>query len=495
MHSDFCDDDIYFGKQFLLTSEPLTTPFDRWNVFGFAGRWLYAHPRLSFASARNGVTEILALGTLLDPDKPDESDNAVVDNITHEARNFGDLEDAIFRLGGRWVLMVTIGESSRIYHDATGLKPVHFLQDGSGVLQVGSTPAILEEAGYTARDDALCIDFERYKNSGSWPVHVLPYPGVRQLLPNHFLDLEDARIERFWPKSSLPNREVTDVADAMMAILRGTLRAAMHRQPCILSLTGGYDSRLVLAAALDQREALSFFTVIRDDSPSHDVSVPKRIAKFYGLPHHFFDATPNSATLSTEVKILDRKLSRNVGGLFYDPIRHALGPFTEATGNKLHVPGNISEVHRCFYFPNASHPNELGAEDLARRAGFAGNPYSKQGFQKWLDEFPRQTNVLPLDLLYWEHRTGVWGSTGWTYREAASDRLPSMNSRAFLELGLCTSASERQRPHRLTRALISRGDPELLRFPFNTDWRESLVEWWSRYTPLPWRVKRRLGWV
>jgi hypothetical protein len=277
-------------------------------------------------------------------------------------------------------------------------------------------------------------------------------------------------------------------------MLKGLISAAHCRADCVMNLTGGYDSRLLLAVSEAYWDKTEFFTVKRNDSPHHDLSIPRNLRRRFKLSHRFLDPLSDPKLGHAANKQLDQALQHNVGGMFYDGSIQAVASNCATIGNKLHLPGLVSEVMRCFYYKDGIHPSSLSASELARIAGFAGNQIAEQGFADWYSSLPEALSINALDLLYWEHRLGVWASCGLTYREAMIDQVPPMNCRALLEIGLSTHTRDRQEPYKIIRDLIKMAQPELLSPDFNRDW----FDQWAkarRSLPIPWRLKRLLRWV
>ena len=164
-------------------------------------------------------------------------------------------------------------------------------------------------------------------------------------------------------------------------------------------------------------------------------------------------------------------------------------------GERLLLPGLVSEINRCFYYQDGEHPSKISAANIAKRAGFEANPIAEEGIRTWLSELPSPLYVNTLDLFYWEHRLGVWQGTASTLREGITHQIPPMNCRRFLELGLSTNVECRKEPFLLIRRMIELAVPELLDFQFNHDWVDTLHDIRRNKIPLPWRVKIALGWV
>jgi hypothetical protein len=154
-------------------------------------------------------------------------------------------------------------------------------------------------------------------------------------------------------------------------------------------------------------------------------------------------------------------------------------------GDGFNLTGTLAEQLRCLYYPTGDHPR-VTPEELCRRAGYAGCKIALGGFEKWWANFP-DTNVRPLELLYWEHKIGVWLSASLSYREALVDIIPPINCRHILEMGLGVDVTYRRRPHELFRRMYAMADPRLLRVPINTTRRRMFSEKARWIMSSPWR--------
>ena len=240
-------------------------------------------------------------------------------------------------------------------------------------------------------------------------------------------------------------------------------QALTIRKSCTMSITGGYDSRTLLSCALNSVDNINFFTVVSDYSPSYDVDVPRLISSKYQLRHQFiYKATVNK---SEQANIAT--LSSNVGGMYYDRSMKNIYAFASAIGENTHLPGSISEIARCYYYPYGPHLLNFTAKKLAKLSGFKNNPYAIKGLSIWLNNLPKNLPYYILDLLYWEQRLGVWASCGLTFREGVIDQIPPMNNREYMELSLSMPMQRRLPPHKLTRDIISLQDPSLVDIHFN----------------------------
>jgi len=481
---------LHFSKQFYITSAQLSlNSIQSWPSIKLAEtQTLHYHPELLVEQGKQLSTQFTLLGTIIDPDNPERSTQDILAAMLSKTSSFDDIEKYLFGLGGRWVLIVHKDSFCRIYHDAAGLKPVFYQRIDSHQYIIASQPALIEQLGFTKKDTNLVSHFHNYPNSQSWPLGVIPYDNVQQLLPNHYLNLNEMSSIRYWPThtSKLICKSIDAVAEEISDLLKGSIKALTLRNKCKMSITGGYDSRMLYSTANDCLDKISFFTVKSKFTPNYDIEIPKTIVKKFKLKHKFSQLIRKNQNDSDIVTTL----SNNVGNMYYDQSMVNISVFAELLEDCTHLPGSVSEIGRCFYFPYGKRYSKLNGRSLARYCGFKGNPEAIKAFDSWLTTLPASMPYDALDLAYWEHRLGVWGACGLTYREGLIEQIPPMNNRKFMELCLSVPVEDRIAPHNLIRKIIEQNEPELLKVPFNdeTESRSTILD---NYSLLK-RVKDRL---
>lgn len=151
-------------------------------------------------------------------------------------------------LGGRFALVVRDGDRLTLLHDALGSQTIFYSADGRAA---GSHAALLGELlGIPV--SRRRVEYLRSAEYRSRATRFLPgdlsmFEGIHLLVPNNELELPGARTRRYWPHSPL---EATTAADAAQVWDEYFMRYAQFlsgRGRAVLGLTGGYDSRAIIA--------------------------------------------------------------------------------------------------------------------------------------------------------------------------------------------------------------------------------------------------------
>ncbi|HVY06459.1 MAG TPA: hypothetical protein VHB46_10835 [Burkholderiales bacterium] len=389
------------------------------------------HSKLDLVRTEIDDCEFVALGHLIDPSRPRARNEDVVRNLD-ACRSFDDVENVIAGIGGRWLLFARIGGDARLYPDAGGSKSV-FYKDG----WVASQPGLF---GFPV-DDGL----SQFPTACTWPMGETPFPGVRQLLPNHYLDLRTFGAIRFGPRAPQA-LNVDDAVTAISDILRGTLEALDHRGTVALPLTGGRDSRTLLSAGVEMKSRLKLFTIVDEETPRHDYVIPRILSKVIGEPIHFIKTPPHE----------DMRV--NTAGLWQDRFQRRLPAFAQAD---FVVLGHMSEICRCCYWTDGV-PKKATPELLSKIAGFGGERLD--AFANWLAGVPTDSKVDPLDLFYWESRVGIWSSLCCTVLDGYCEVISPYNCRTLIEAGLGVDVAYRRRSWEMHKRLCR---PDMRFVPFN----------------------------
>jgi len=201
-----------------------------------------------------------------------------------------------------------------------------------------------------------------YAAFGGFIAEETPFAGVTKLLAGSRTTLRDGRVAT--TAAPAETRQSGDLVEAFRAAVSAMLRAAPDAE---LELSGGLDSRLILAAMPpDARQGRSAITIGVAGEPSDDVTVARALAEREGLSWTFLDAGGIAAFTPD---LLDDLLSQAVAG--YD---HMANPLDKAAlivaghGRSVQARfgGQNGEILRGFYYvgqPLDAAPTEA----LARR--------------------------------------------------------------------------------------------------------------------------------
>lgn len=463
-------DDLTFRRQFFLGPEfpAFLVGWERHRVNDQL--CLSVHPDLPHTRAHIDGRTLILLGYALDPQHPGRDDQDIVDGALRQGTTLDRLLTAFHPLAGRWAAIFVGHEQTVAFHDTTGSRQIFHCEGHDGRVQLASSAGLL--ARVTGRRQAT-KSLQRLERENVfrerfihfWPGDGSAFIGISRLLPNHYLELATGDITRFWPNAPIPQVDPDEASAFSINTLTGAISAAATRYPLALSLSAGFDSRLLLAACRPLTPDLTFYSYKKTGmtSRSPDVRLPRKILGDLGLQHKVITVP----TLPSEH--VARAISKSVipthaatvsqaSALLRDPPR--------ADGNWVTLNGNVAEVAQCRMRRLPVTP-----ENLANALRMPDSSFAMEHLAKWHGRgsgaFER-AGVDPWDMLYWEQLMGGWYATVRTEFDVSEEVVTPYNSRAWLEVMFGVDPALRSAPTwSFFRDLIGEMWPQLLDYPFN----------------------------
>lgn len=460
---------LYHRLKFILGPR-FVERFPAWHRFALnSGMYLTVHPDLPVHHVRLKDIVFVLLGFMLDPNEPTADDTAILTGLIQQFDNCANIFSQTARFGGRWALIIDDRSRFMVFNDAIGSRRVFFTDLRlTKELWCCSEPSLLADildlkvdedaAGYLAA--AAKIDPEYW-----WPGESTLYKEVRHLLPNHYLDLSSGKTRRYSPDRGPSTLPLAVVVQRCSFLLRGLLASAANRFNLVVTLTAGWDSRLVLAASKDIRHRLSYMTLRKagepDDDP--DITVASKIASKLQLRHQVVSA---HETVDGNFRNFFTKHSMPAHDVW---LLDAQGLLDFYKLDKVVVTGSASETARCFYKRLPRYLKWKMTGDYLASLTSMKHPFAVAQFNSWLVGVPRKKIVDSLDLFYWEQRAGNWlAMCQAEFDTAWSENFTPFNCRLLLESMLSAQQIYRQPPnHILYAKLISTLWPEVLGEPIN----------------------------
>ncbi|MFV2064628.1 MAG: hypothetical protein ACC726_14130, partial [Chloroflexota bacterium] len=365
---------------------------------------------------------------------------------------------------GRWVLL----SGTRLQMDAGGLLGCFFRSSQTG-FWVSSSPEILREL---SPELPLHADrLERDWRLMDWypPPHSA-IAGIGRLLPSQVLQLTDGSVAA----RSLPGVDAgaayEDILDRagrrLVAAANGAAAVAAQQAGRIwVGLTGGRDSRLVLAAAVAAGVKPMTYTFIRAKTSPGDRELPPRLAAALGLEHiqiPMVEVDPQKAS------DFDRHTAFGfVGGA---RTQYSTGGWDRVESSAVALEGGCFEFARGYYYGRL--PSDMGGKvsrvvaDVTARFP-TGRPAGVEAWADWILGAGRQADLDWRDRFYLEQRMGGWLSAGLQgFDISARRQIHIANCDALLADLLNVPLAER-RAGTHEAALVERLAPALAAFPYN----------------------------
>lgn len=385
------------------------------------------------------------------------------------AANSPDLEDQIYRFGGRFAVLIIADDVRRIYLDPAGTLGVVY---SVGRRRVASTvSALVWDDPHHFVWSAGTGTFPDNKPNQYWPAGLTLDSDISRLLPSHALDLASWQARRHYPGET-PRRVGADEIPRLVQEIGGRLTEqigcfANRTTPVYLPLTGGQDSRTILACSrawAQQFEYVTFdYTPMRTElGDKVDLSVARYLAERFGLRHRVIPVPQALAPGTGEDYLQHIGYAGGAGKAwdFFATCRRSL----DLRGAWL--TGFAGEVGWAFFWRPADHDALMDTTVLLERML---QPTTRQfigAMDDWRQNLPDPSLPTLLDFAYLEHRVGCWAAP---HLYGAAEF--AVNLTPFCHRGIIDSMLqlpvEYGRRQALAADIIGGAWPELLDVPFS----------------------------
>jgi hypothetical protein len=460
---------LLYKKQFFYGPEKAS--YQGWKFYRMPDKqWLSAHSDLNVVQISKKDFEVTLLGFVLDPERPEAKDADILHRLCETATSLDGFIQATEPLGGRWIIFLTQKDQSIVFNDAAGTRTIFYYQDQKEKFWLGTQSGLLaEKFGFVESEES-----KEYRASARfqhrleawWPGACSPFAEVKQLLPNHLLNLTSGKVQRFWPNRNLERIDLDTGVRKAAAILKGVIASAHQRYPLIMSLSSGVDSRTVFSACKDYVKDMQVFSLkyrkLTDESA--DVRVPREIAKDLGFKYKVLDCKLYQS--ENYKKVFDH----NVVGIKTD-----WSPIAECRTNELPekavvIKGTISEIMKRRYWSVGAYPLEITLDLIVGLMALGKSKIVVDHLNEWLkDATPSQKfGYKLLDLLSWEIEVGNWYSLGHAVFDIAQEDFTPFNNRKFFNTMLSIHPKYRNYyTHIAQNRIVELLWPELAQYPYS----------------------------
>ena len=421
-----------FRKQFILTAIDADNELS-WPVLVVGNYKLYYHPSLEVTIAGSSDKKLILLGSVFDWRYPLLDNQLILDKVHDEIKDSSSLFSHFFDFTGQYVLIYKSENEFIVLNDACAQKEIYY-DDTFSVF--GSQPKLIGKVitlvDHTDKQEREFYESKTFLANKVYVGDKTQYLNLRHLRPNYFIDVNSKRVDRFFPYSNLPINDIDEVVAGASEILKGYIESISHRNPVVMGVTGGHDSRVLFLSSLNS-EMKYYITRFGNDPDSvKDVRIAHQLVNSHDRSLDII-STIGQLTLDPEsayVKSLDYPRTRPVAERYFPGL--------------IYLNGNISEIARSYY----GYLAKPDCRTLAFLIGYKNDRIVELEFREWLKNNANyfvKRGYHVLDMFYWEERMGNWAAKGKTESTALGiDVLSPFCSRVLLTLLLSTDRNLRK---------------------------------------------------
>ncbi|MGJ8602615.1 MAG: hypothetical protein ACSHXH_00705 [Marivita sp.] len=418
------------------------------------------------------------------------STNRITLPFSSRSKNFwARFESFLNDAAGRYAFVLHALKATRLYTDPVGMiGAVYNAEDGF----VASSPLLAIKRPLRPNPK---VDLESIRDrGGKLSLFNTADAAVRRMNPNCYLDLDALREHRFWPRDEqfTPEPEtILDIYAQIIATTRANIAEITGSYPCSLPVTGGMDSRLILAFAGEHAAKLDqVYTHINNYATRRDAAIAADLCRVAGVAHDVHDKRQVSMT----PKDIRRTLAAyqvTYGAPVKPPKEYLNGVITGVPDGNVVLRGHQTDLLRAvFVFRSEKHwrtPDwQIERLLIVPRADFDSSiaDRHRDDFLAWQATLPDTAMAKAADFMFLEvyYPSTVGASFPALWRNFY---LSPYNSRTLIALSL--QFSERRRRAALpVFELIEVMNSDLSKIPFDFEAPAALddAEGWQTGTAL-----------
>ena len=371
-------------------------------------------------------------------------------------------------LGGKYIIFYNNKEEYYILGDATASIPIFYALTENVVCT--NNPQIIADK-YDLSPDLQYLKIRRSGDiSQAMPFDITVYKEIKQLIPNHYYDVNKAKAIRF-VNSVVKQHELSleEATNKVLPMIDVLVRYYQNIFKINCPITSGRDSRVVLAFLLANGFDGSCYTIKHPEhsDTTQDIVVPQKLCEAVGVPYSLIQDVELTPCVIDQMDDCFGKGNYSMRTLrIAQTVKEYCEDSAIINGDIIGQVGKCSlhrDIPSCFATPGYF---RCKLHNYSREA--------KAQLGLWLIEIKQSgERINTFDLFSIENRMGRWAAQeNLIYNSIGQIYLNIFNSRSIIYLWTAVNRKERKKSG-IHIELIKKEKPELLEIPFESD--ESVI--------------------
>ena len=428
----------FLANPFIITSKPLIKNYDEFNMSQtLNSAYIYWNKKTDIHQYHKKGFSIYIIGYILDINNGDLNVDEISKKIYNElVSSYDEFLDYIDCLNGRYIIVIDYDNDTRIYTDATSLRPIYYYNKSF----FASHEVVVKEV-VTAE---LNIHFNKIGGNNGY-LDYTSYESIYKFIPNLYFTFNDKDFVRFFPRKDYNATSLDELIPQTNSYFKEQVKwLNKNYKKIYLSLTGGIDSKFSLAITKVLKQKIEYFTYMID----LENTVEGERKRIYAIDNDLVKILSYNLDLNHKTFLLRDYLPPNN---YRNQLKHHISSHhslalsylfhREFDSNAIHLKSTINEVAK-MPFPELMDKTE----DLERLYKYSIRwqvkslkrkpKLGKKMFYEYLERVKFDKEILhnfnlPL-LLYLESRMGNWHSNITLETDNTMETFILVNSRRIL---------------------------------------------------------------
>ncbi|WP_252258975.1 hypothetical protein [Erythrobacter aurantius] len=366
------------------------------------------------------------------------------------------------RFSGSWLCLIDQDSNIELRPDACATVGAVFDPVSR---QLASHACLIAGEDYDARLNQELRKENEVEQDGWITGGLTAHEGIFRLLPNHRVSTSDFQTSRLPLTMPDYSDAVDGIVDGMTSEVVGVTKSLVSIAPVHVALTGGNETRALLAMLRSMKDILSFVTV-EYQTGAMDSAIASELATRHQLQHIRLGEKRATKVQQADWSYWAGHALAGANKTFFPSVQPLAGGFL--------VGGLGGEVGRGFLWPNQLQNSTLISPKLIMAR--LKLPHSKPTYKavsSWYETLPSGLDPFQiLDLAYLELRMGPWAYAQPRIANGPRSVHPLISYPQFRRMR--SIPPEQRLDNGMIKRLIQANWDELLRVPINAygDWRD-----------------------
>ncbi|MBZ5202044.1 hypothetical protein HU147_12520 [Planomicrobium chinense] len=446
---------LLFRRGFLFTSKKIEFnncfPFYKsWNQSIVGNFNLYVHKDQKKFIFRKDNKIFILIGHAYNPWHDIKDEETVLEKCANAYENsIRTFIDEINNVSGVFTIIIIENEDVIAIQDSVGMMPVFYSEYLGDVFLSSHSQLIADLCGFEMDPQINKLIKASFYRIGirHLPGIKSPFTEIKALTANTYLKLLPFRVIRFYPsENEIKIIEKREVLQKISEILKSSMQICAEKWDASISLTGGTDSKMTLAAGKGHYEKFKYFSFFSTSAEEKDAIAARHICDSLNLKHEIIEI-PNNNNDIKDYELICSIINHNSGyiKIHKDQEMRKIA-FLISKNIELEIKSHIAEIGRAFYYKKlgkAKMPSPLSPRhmsNLYKRNMFNRNilKYSDDAFKEFINvtKFGEKFkgNFDESDMFYWEHRMSQWAALVKQDFDISHETTVIYNNRKLLEL-------------------------------------------------------------
>jgi len=407
---------------------------------------------------------ILVVGDFVDANSPLSTLEEMTKKLS-EYQKIDQLVEQTRYFAGRYLIFSGNNKGLRyVLTDPTVSIPINYTFDGKEYMLSSHAKYIADNYGYKPSEVAINIK-NQAEQQQPLPYNMTMFGEIKTLIPNHFLNINDQKMVRFFPVRLLNKTSMDTAVNETIEKSKNIIKGYFNTRKISLPITSGVDSRALLSLMKDQADDLKMYTYYHDEftEETGDIKIPKELSKKNGIDYH-------TLPIKEMPRALDHEITEELAGIEnhrilnngYTYSESMLSGYSPAQGDIISLAKSpfgkdLPESWATLnYFITKTHNYSTEIKGYVK------------SWMKDTEQYARDNQVSMYDLYNWEYRLGRWLPNNIKNYDYFIDPIYIFNCRYLTELWVSIPKNERTK-RSLHLEIMKKEWPELLSIPLNPD--------------------------